>query len=68
VSQGSNHDIERFLFPAQFLGARRIFPDCRVFDQSVDLIESILLGIEVKDTSEVPGCVGSDLQSGFRCR
>jgi hypothetical protein len=51
------HDeIERLLFPAEFLGALGIVPDLGIFERPVDGLEAGFLYIDVKDTSAVrPG-------------
>jgi len=75
VSQTSAHAVQRkydrfkqFLFFTQVLGTLRIVPDIRILDQAVNFNKSIVLVIEVKDTSEVPGCVVSDPRFWLRCR
>jgi hypothetical protein len=51
------HDeVERLLFPAEFLRPLRIVPDLRIFERAIDLFEPSFLYIDVKDTSAVrPG-------------
>jgi len=75
VAQTSAHAVQRkydrfkqFLFFAQVLGTLRIVPDSRILDQAINFNKSIVLVIEVKDTSEVPGCVVSDPQFWLRSR
>ena len=40
----------------------------KILDQAINFNKSIVLVIEVKDTSEVPGCVVSDPQFWLRSR
>jgi hypothetical protein len=75
VTQTSTHAVQRkhdrfkqFLFFTQVLGTLRIVPDIRILDQAVNFDKSIVLVIEVKDTSEVPGSVVSDPLFWLRSR
>jgi hypothetical protein len=49
--EGDDNALQRFLFPAQFLGAFIVIPDGRVFRQPGQFIQASLFAIEVKDTS-----------------
>jgi hypothetical protein len=43
--------FERLLFAAEILRALRVFPDFRILERAIDLVQPVRLGIEVKDTS-----------------
>jgi hypothetical protein len=42
---------QRTLAP-QFLGVRRVVPDCRIFKLAIDFSQTLMLLIVVKDTPE----------------
>ena len=51
--EGDDDALQRFLFPAQFLGAFVVIPDGWIFRQPGQFIQASLFAIEVKDTSAI---------------
>jgi hypothetical protein len=51
AGQVADRRLERFLFPAELLGALLVVPDARVGEQLFYFREAVLLAVEVKDTS-----------------
>jgi hypothetical protein len=48
--------VEQLLLPAEFLRLLRVVPDVRVFEFARNLLQSLRLGIDVKDTSTARPC------------
>jgi hypothetical protein len=64
VGQGEDDAFQGFLFLAQFLGARRVVPDARIFQRLGDFLQFRCLGIEVKDTSATLARARRDRRDG----
>jgi hypothetical protein len=68
VAQCDDDAFEDLAFAPDFLRARRVIPQRRIFTQLYQFFEAAGFGIVVKDTSAAPPCAPVDPAGDWRWR